>query len=97
MQTVRPKDTAEFAEAYGIAYAANARIRIRGNGSKWRFAGPVCQADVAFETTALTAIREYDPRDLTISVGAGMPYVRLIETLAKHKQMLPFDGLQGGE
>jgi glycolate oxidase FAD binding subunit len=34
---------------------------------------------------------KYDPRELTISVEAGMPFEELERTLAEHRQMLPLD------
>jgi glycolate oxidase FAD binding subunit len=33
----------------------------------------------------------YDPRDLTISVEAGMPFAELQRVLTEHRQMLPLD------
>jgi glycolate oxidase FAD binding subunit len=36
-------------------------------------------------------VLSYDPRDLTISVEAGLPFAELERTLAEHSQMLPLD------
>ena len=34
---------------------------------------------------------QYEPRDLTISVEAGMPFAELERTLAQNRQMIPLD------
>ncbi len=86
-----PSSAAEFAEAWGGAYRAGARLRVQGAGTKLRFAGPVAEADIAFDTSRLNTVGEYEPRDLTIRVGAGMPYADLMRTLAAEGQMLPLD------
>ena len=39
----------------------------------------------------MNRLLQYDPRDLTISVEAGMPFAELERTLAGHRQMLPLD------
>lgn len=86
-----PTSTNEFAQAWGNAYRQGARLRVRGADTKLRFAGPVAEADIAFDTSGLSFIGEYDPRDLTIRVGAGMPFADLAETLKAEGQMLPLD------
>jgi glycolate oxidase FAD binding subunit len=47
--------------------------------------------DVAVSTSKLNAVIEYDPRDLTIAVGAGMTLRALSAALAKHGQFVPID------
>ncbi|MDZ7639222.1 MAG: FAD-binding protein [Bryobacterales bacterium] len=86
-----PSSPAEFADAWGESYQAGRRLRIQGAGSKLRFAGPISEADIAFDTSGLSSIGEYEPRDLTIRVGAGMPYMHLIKALEAEGQMLPLD------
>ncbi|MCC6264470.1 MAG: FAD-binding protein [Bryobacterales bacterium] len=86
-----PSSPLEFAQAWGDAYREGARLRVQGANTKPRFAGPVTDADVAFDTSGLSFIGEYEPRDLTIRVGAGMPYADLAKTLAAEGQMLPLD------
>jgi glycolate oxidase FAD binding subunit len=91
MESICPASAPEFAEAWGEAYASGKRLRIEGNNTKRRFAGPVNEADVVFGTGGLSAVAEYEPRDLTIRVGAGMPYARLLEVLKAEGQMVPLD------
>jgi glycolate oxidase FAD binding subunit len=48
-------------------------------------------ADASVSTQGMRRLIKYDPRDLTISVEAGMPFAELESTLAEHRQMLPLD------
>lgn len=80
-----------MAEALRSAAEAGARVEVRGAGSKRRMGGPVGEADVLIETTGMTGVREYDPRDLTVSVEAGMRWRDFCAMLAEHRQMAPLD------
>ena len=86
-----PSSPDEFAHAWGNAYREGARLRVRGADTKLRFVGPVAEADVTFDTSGLSFVSDYEPRDLTIRVGAGMPYSDLMKTLEAEGQMLPLD------
>lgn len=55
-------------------------------------AGPVHPAELRISTSRMGRILQYEPRDLTISVEAGMPFARLNAELAKNGQMIPLDG-----
>lgn len=48
-------------------------------------------SDVNISTRAMNRLLRYDPRDLTVSVEAGMPFAELEHILAEHRQMLPLD------
>jgi glycolate oxidase FAD binding subunit len=54
-------------------------------------AGPVTWADETVTTTALGRVLEYEPRDLTISVEAGLPWRELTALLRQNRQMVPLD------
>ncbi len=72
--------------------AAQSRtIQLGGAFSKNRMAGPVEPADAVVSTSGLNQILQYEPNDLTISVGAGVPWAELTVTLAKNGQMIPLD------
>jgi glycolate oxidase FAD binding subunit len=49
-------------------------IRLGGNFSKDSIGGPVTPADVTISTSSLNRLLQYEPRDLTVSVQAGMPF-----------------------
>lgn len=53
--------------------------------------GPISASDDTLSTRALNRVLEYNPRDLTISVGAGISYSELSSILAEHRQMIPLD------
>lgn len=87
----QPASASEFAAALGAANAAGHRVELGGNFTKHRWAGPIEPADVRIETAKLNRVIEYEPRDLTISVEAGMPYAELTKLLAANRQMVPLD------
>src|SRR5207302_11229217 len=48
-------------------------------------------ADVEISTLSLRRVIQYEPRDLTISVDAGLAWRELSSLLAKNRQMVPLD------
>ena len=54
-------------------------------------AGPVEPADVALTTLSLRGVLQYEPRDLTISVAAGLSWCEFTHLLAENRQMVPLD------
>ncbi len=93
-----PETTAQLADTLRGIAQAHRTIRLGGNFTKDRIGGPLCPADETVSTSALRRLLKYEPRDLTISVEAGMPWTELERTLAEHRQMLPLDpgfGLEG--
>lgn len=91
MRILRPADEQELARALAAAAAAGQTVEIRGAGTKRRMGGPAAETAVVIETLALGRVRQYDPRDLTISVEAGMRWADLARLLDGHGQMLPLD------
>ncbi len=47
--------------------------------------------DILLSTTRMNKIEEYDPGDLTIAVGAGMPFAEMQRKLGEHHQWVPCD------
>jgi len=66
-------------------------IRLGGNFSKDRLGGAPTPADVTISTREMRRLLKYDPRDLTVSVEAGMPWSELETNLAGNRQMIPLD------
>jgi len=54
-------------------------------------AGPLVPAEVAISTSRLNQVLQYEPRDLTVSVEAGVPWREFSATLEEHGQMVPLD------
>jgi FAD/FMN-containing dehydrogenases len=71
--------------------SAGRSIQTGGRSRKNRMGGPIQNAAATVSTSALAGVLDYEPRDLTISVGAGMPFSELTKLLAAHGQMVPLD------
>jgi glycolate oxidase FAD binding subunit len=91
MSTLLPETSEQLAESLRDAASAHRTIRLGGNFSKDRLGGAPQPADVAVSTSRLNRLLQYDPRDLTVSVQAGMRFAELEQILAGHRQMLPLD------
>lgn len=88
---LRPQSPGELAEALRCAAAAGRTIALGGAFSKTAIAGPTTPVDTIISTVSLNRILKYEPRDLTVSVEAGMPFAELSRVLAAHRQMIPLD------
>ena len=88
---VLPKTPQELADALAAAASQKRAITLSGASSKRLMAGPIEPADVSLSTAAMTRVLQYEPRDLTISVEAGMRYVDLDRLVAQNHQMIPLD------
>jgi glycolate oxidase FAD binding subunit len=88
---VCPETTAQLADVLREIAQAHRTIRLGGNFTKDRIGGPVCPAEVTVSASSLRRVLKYEPRDLTISVEAGLPWAELERTLAEQGQMLPLD------
>jgi glycolate oxidase FAD binding subunit len=97
MNTLRPESPEMLAQCLCEAAAGKQTIRLGGSFSKDRLGGPPQAADVTISTACLNRLLQYDPRDLTISVQAGMPFAELEQILGEHRQMLPLDPGWGAE
>lgn len=89
---LQPSTAEELRDALAEAGAYRKTVELFGGDSKRLMAGPVEPADVRITTTGMRRILQYEPRDLTISVEAGLPFAELNASLAKHGQMIPLDG-----
>ncbi len=91
MENFCPETPEQLADALRTLATEYCAIRLGGNFSKDRLGGPVSRCDATVSTAAMRRLLQYDPRDLTISVEAGMPFAELERILAEHRQMLPLD------
>lgn len=91
METLRPDTPEQLAECLRAAATARRTIRCGGNFSKDRLGGPPQTAEVTISASALNRLLHYDPRDLTVSVEAGMRFADLARVLREQGQMLPLD------
>src|SRR5579863_1038794 len=86
-----PETAEELAARLAEAGAKTQSIILCGNSSKERMGGPIAAADITISTAKLNRVLQYEPRDLTISVEAGIPYRELSRVLAEQRQMVPLD------
>jgi len=91
MEVLRPKTPEELADALATAAAAGRRIRLGGAFTKDRMGGPAWASEVTISTAGFCRVVEYDPRDLTISVEAGLPFAELERVTGDYGQMAPLD------
>src|ERR1700722_7819663 len=89
--TIVPASPEELAQCLAEANSRKQHIALLGNSTKARMGGPIAPYDLAISTAGLHKVLEYEPRDLTISVGAGITYCELSRVLAEHQQMVPLD------
>jgi glycolate oxidase FAD binding subunit len=88
---VVPETARELAAVLAEAGAKGRSITLCGNSTKNRMGGPIAAAEITVSTAKLNRVLQYEPRDLTISVEAGIPYRELSRVLAEHRQMVPLD------
>ncbi len=88
---VQPASAQALADALLLAASQRKTIELGGNFTKRAGAGPVPRTDVTLSTSQLNRVLAYEPRDLTISVEAGITYAELTRVLAPHRQMIPLD------
>ena len=89
--TIVPGSPEELAQCLAEAGSRNQPITLLGHCTKGRMGGAIAPSDVTISTAGLNKVLEYEPRDLTISVGAGITYCELSRVLAEHQQMIPLD------
>ena len=86
-----PATAGELREALRTAAGSAQTIELGGNFSKRTMGGEVAPANVVVSTRSLTRVLSYEPKDLTVSVEAGMKFRDLSDALAANRQMLPLD------
>ena len=91
MLNLSPNSPAELADALRKASDKKQSIETGGNFSKSLWGGAIRNADIRLSTTKLSSVIQYEPRDLTISVGAGMSYATLTRLVGGNRQMIPLD------
>lgn len=94
---LRPADREEVAGVLRAADEAGIAVVPVGGRTALRLGRPLARYDMAVDTTALTAVIEYEPDDLTITVEAGVTLAQLQSRLGAHGQYLPIDPPPGDE
>jgi FAD/FMN-containing dehydrogenase len=85
----RPASADQAAEIVRFAAKENLSIVPVGARTKLFCAPTPARYDVSLDLTALDEVAHYDPADLTVIVGAGMPLAKLNAMLREHNQFVP--------
>lgn len=91
MELLSPASVEELAEHLRQAKQSKRRILLEGASSKRRMGGPVAPSDIHLTTLRLDRVVRYEPRDLTLSVQAGMRMQDLAALIAQDGLMVPLD------
>jgi glycolate oxidase FAD binding subunit len=90
-QIFEPASEEEASQILQECSRSGRTVKIVGGGTKLDLGNPYAGTDVIISTLKLDKLIDYQPEDLTITVGAGMTFARLQEILAEQSQMLPLD------
>jgi FAD/FMN-containing dehydrogenase len=85
----KPASAEQAAEIVRFAAKENLSVVPVGARTKLFCAPTPTRYDVALDLTALDDVAHYDPADLTVSIGAGMPLAKLNTMLRDQNQFLP--------
>jgi glycolate oxidase FAD binding subunit len=91
MHVVTPENPEALAAALAEAAAKKQTLTLGGRFSKNKMGGPINPSAVTIATTSLHRVLSYEPKDLTISVEAGLPWAEFSRVLAQNRQMVPLD------
>src|SRR5215469_11425793 len=86
---VKPANAEQAAEIVRFAASEHLAVVCCGSRSKLQIGMPPRRYDLAVDLSNLTEIAHYDPADLTLSVGAGLPLAALAKVVATKGQFLP--------
>jgi glycolate oxidase FAD binding subunit len=86
-----PATTEELGALLGLAHAEKLVVVPRGSGSAMALGHPPTRVDLVVDLQRMDRILEYNPDDLTMTVGAGATLGRLEAPLRAHGQFFPLD------
>jgi glycolate oxidase FAD binding subunit len=86
-----PESPEALAAALAEANSRGERISLGGNFSKNALGGPLPEDAVEVSTRLLKRVLIFEPKDLTISVEAGLPWMELTRLLDNAGMMIPLD------
>ena len=92
VQILQPSTAEELRDNLSSAARAKHAVELFGSNTKRLMGGSPAPARLQISTSSLNRILQYEPRDLTVSVGAGMPFAQLSRELARNGQMIPLEG-----
>ena len=91
LRVEEPVDAARVAAVLGSAADAGEAVVAFGGSTLQSLGNAPTRYSIALSLRRLDRVRQYDPRDLTIGVEAGMTLANFARTLAAAGQFIPFD------
>src|SRR6266571_4903233 len=88
---VYPGSADEVGAVLRLANERGLVVAPAGGLTKQQIGGVPERIDILLSTTRLNKVEEYDPGDLTIAVGAGLPFAEMQQRLGEHQQWVPCD------
>jgi glycolate oxidase FAD binding subunit len=88
---VSPGSPEEVAAVLRLANERELIVAPAGGLTKQQIGGVPERVDILLSTRRMNKIEQYDPGDLTISVGAGMNFEQMQNELTQHHQWVPCD------
>ena len=88
---IAPSVPEEFAGQLAEAAQRNKLISIIGNDSKINMGGAAVETETLLSTACMRRVLQYEPKDLTVSVEAGLPFRELQGLLGRNGQMIALD------
>ena len=96
-ETMSPVSVADVPDMIRAAHDAKQAIYTIGGGTSLEYGVAPTRTGYALETTGLSRVVDYTPRDMTIVAEAGVRVRDLGQTLATEKQQLPIDAPRATE
>ena len=89
-EVLKPADGNQVCEIAAWAFAENAGLEIRGQGSKQGLGCPMGDLQVV-DLSGLSGVTLYEPGELVLTAGAGTPIGEIETLLTEHNQRLAFE------
>lgn len=86
-----PENAAAVAAALHAAAKNGHAVLLSGGKTLQSIGNAAARCDLEIDLRRVAGVEAYDPRDLTIGVGAGTTIAAVLATLGDHNQFVPFD------
>lgn len=86
-----PENAADLASLLAEADLLRLGVAPIGGGSSLALGNPPERVDIGLSTRMLRGVIDYEPTDMTLSVGAGSTFADVQAVLAEHGQTLPIE------